>query len=63
MTIDNLPFYLQYRQIQTGQTGGQLYKDTSPFSVPCSMHAVAGRAYFVTAVSMDKLEPAGQDLG
>jgi hypothetical protein len=27
--------YLQNRLIQTGQTGGQLYIDTSPFSVPC----------------------------
>jgi hypothetical protein len=27
-------FYLQNRFIQTGQTGGQLYSDTSPFSVP-----------------------------
>ncbi len=31
-------FYLQNRQIQTGQTGGQLYSDTYPFS-PWS-HAV-----------------------
>ncbi len=34
MTTDNLCFYLQNRLIQTGQTGGQLYSDTSPFSVP-----------------------------
>jgi hypothetical protein len=27
-------FYLQNRQIQTGQTGGQWYSDTSPFSIP-----------------------------
>jgi len=25
---------LQNRQIQTGQTGGQLYSDTSLFSIP-----------------------------
>ncbi len=34
MTIDNFHFYFQNRLIQTGQTGGQLYSDTSPFSVP-----------------------------
>jgi hypothetical protein len=27
-------FYLQNRLIQTGQTGGQWYSDTSPFSIP-----------------------------
>jgi hypothetical protein len=34
MTIDNFHFYSQNGLIQTGQTGGQLYIDTSPFSVP-----------------------------
>ncbi len=34
MTTDNCCFYLQNRQIQTCQTGGQLYSDNSPFSVP-----------------------------
>jgi len=34
MTADNYHFYLQNRLILTGQTGGQLYSDTSPFSVP-----------------------------
>jgi hypothetical protein len=34
MTIDNFHFYLQNRQIISGQTGGQRYSDTSPFSVP-----------------------------
>jgi hypothetical protein len=27
-------FYLQNRQIQTSQIGGQWYNDTSPFSIP-----------------------------
>jgi hypothetical protein len=27
---------LQNRLIQTSQTGGQWYSDTSPFSIPCS---------------------------
>jgi hypothetical protein len=35
MTTDNFRFYLQNRLIQTGQTGGQQYSDTYPFSVPC----------------------------
>ncbi len=31
-----LCFYFQNRQIQTSQTGGQQYSDTSPFSIPKS---------------------------
>jgi hypothetical protein len=34
MTTDIFCFYFKYRLIQTDQTGGQLYSDTSPFSVP-----------------------------
>jgi hypothetical protein len=34
MTTDNICFYLQNRLIQRSQTGGQLYSDTSPFSIP-----------------------------
>jgi len=34
MTTDNYCFYLQNRLIQTSQTGGQEYSDTSPFSIP-----------------------------
>ncbi len=33
-TSDNSCFYLQNRLIQTSQTGGQWYSDTSPFSIP-----------------------------
>ncbi len=33
MTTNNFCFYLQNRLIQTSQTGGQWYSDTSPFSV------------------------------
>ncbi len=35
MTTDNFCFYLQNKLIQTSQTGGQWYSDTSPFSIPC----------------------------
>jgi hypothetical protein len=34
MTIEIFCFYLQNRLIQTSQTGGQRYSDTSPFSIP-----------------------------
>jgi len=34
MTTDNFCFYLQNRLVQTSQTGGPLYSDTSPFSIP-----------------------------
>ncbi len=34
-TTDNFCFYLQNRLIQTSQTGGKWYSDTSPFSIPC----------------------------
>jgi hypothetical protein len=34
MTTDNFCFYLQKRLIQTSQTGGQRYSDTSPFIIP-----------------------------
>jgi len=33
-TTDNFCFYLQNTLIQTSQTGGQWYSDTSPFSIP-----------------------------
>jgi hypothetical protein len=38
MTTDNFCFYLQNRLIQTSQTGGQQYSDTSPFSIPWLEH-------------------------
>ncbi len=37
MTIDKFCFYLKNRLIQTSQTGGQLYSDTSPCSVTHQM--------------------------
>jgi hypothetical protein len=33
MKTGNFCFYLQNRLIQTSQTGGQWYSDTSPFSI------------------------------
>jgi hypothetical protein len=32
--------YLQNRQIQTGQTRGQPYSDTSPFGIPCARNHI-----------------------
>jgi hypothetical protein len=37
MTTNNLCFCLQSSPIQTSQTGGQWYSDTSLFSIPCSL--------------------------
>ncbi len=34
MKTDNFVFYMPNRLIQTSQTGGQPYSDTSPFSIP-----------------------------
>jgi len=34
MTTDNFCFYFQNILIQTSQTGGQWYSDTSSFSIP-----------------------------
>jgi hypothetical protein len=53
MTTDNFRFYLQNRLIQTGQTGGQWYSDTSPFSVPW---LVTKKKSFVT------LRPGASDI-
>jgi hypothetical protein len=46
MTTDNLCFYSQNRLIQTSQTGGQRFSDTSPFSIPCPMLRMT-RNFFV----------------
>jgi hypothetical protein len=35
MAADNFCFYLQNRLIETSQTGGQQYNDTSTFGIPC----------------------------
>jgi len=40
MTPDNFCFYLRNRLIQTSQTGGQRYSDTSPFSIPWFNHSL-----------------------
>ncbi len=42
MTTDNFCFYLQNRLIQTSNTGGQWYSDTSPFSIPWFVSSKAG---------------------
>jgi hypothetical protein len=34
MTTENCCLYLQNGPVQTSQTGGQQYSDTSPFSIP-----------------------------
>jgi hypothetical protein len=37
MKTDNFCLCLKNRLIQTSQTGGQWYSDTSSFSIPCSL--------------------------
>jgi hypothetical protein len=34
MTTENFYYYMQNRLFQTSPTGGQRYRDTSPFSIP-----------------------------
>jgi len=51
---------LQNRLIQTSQTGGQRYSDTSPFSIPClgllSAQGLEGRGFESTLKSAQKKE-------
>ncbi len=43
MTTDKFCFDLQNRLIQTSQTGGQWYHDTSPFGIPSLSLSLAGQ--------------------
>ncbi len=52
MTTNNFCFYLQNRLIQTSQTGGQRYSDTSPFSIPW-LHAICARPCMVHSINSD----------
>jgi hypothetical protein len=60
MITDNFCFYLPNRLIQTGQTGGQWYSDTSPLVFPAETIRLARKgkevgntlAYYDTATVM-----------
>jgi hypothetical protein len=54
MTTDNFRFYLQNRLIQTCQTGGQQYSDTSPFSIPWQSLSI--EMWNVTSISRFKMQ-------
>jgi hypothetical protein len=57
MTTDNFCFYLQNRLIQTSQTGGQWYSDTSPFSIPWLLKIIGRcllRRFYTGQVSSGK---------
>ncbi len=54
MTTDNNCVYLQNRLIQTSQTGGQQYSDTSPLVF------LLGHSF---TQAMDKLQLTGRNLG
>jgi hypothetical protein len=45
MTTENFCFYLQNRLVQTSQTGGQQYRDTSPFTLV--MLYILGITFFI----------------
>jgi hypothetical protein len=57
MTTDKFCFYLQNKLIQTGQTGGQQYSDTSPFSIPWFVDTdpVAQMTRCIDKMSVDKM--------
>jgi hypothetical protein len=58
MTTDIFCFYLQNRQIQTSQTGGQWYSDTPPFSIACiNTPAHYGKELITTVKSFKALAP------
>ena len=59
MTIEIFCFYLQNRQIQTSETGGQWYSDTSPLSIPWLKFVRAG-SYQVFRLAGDFV-PVGSD--
>ncbi len=52
MTTDNYCFYLENRLIQTSQTGGQHYCDTSPFSIPCPNLKIISRVFHQCATEV-----------
>ena len=58
MPTDNLCFYLQKRLIQTSQTGGQWYSDTSPLVFPAP-----DKVKLFVQRTMDKLKLTGRNLG
>ncbi len=54
MTTDNFCFHLQNRLIQTSQTGGQWYSDTSPFSIPwLKLRLLAGASLLHSGTNYD----------
>jgi len=58
MTTDNFCFYLQNRLIETSQTGGQWYNDTSPFSIPWYL----SRNIFVLCFHICMVKSAGANI-
>jgi hypothetical protein len=50
MITDKFCSYLQNRLIQTSQTGGQWYSDTSPFSIPCYRIHICSNLFKVSGI-------------
>jgi hypothetical protein len=66
MSTDNFCFYLQNKLIQTSQTGGQRYSDTSLFSIPWSNQTLIVRQPFemiTTLFEMHLLNDTSQICG
>ncbi len=62
MTTDNFCFYLQDRLIQTSQTGGQCYSDTSPLVFP-GPTLVSGLGLIKLFLHLCNLECLSQQCG
>jgi hypothetical protein len=56
MTIDNFCFYWQNRLIQTSQTGGQWYSDTSPLVFPVEMSDWSSTSKSTDGVSLPSIK-------
>ncbi len=54
MTTDNFCFYLWNRLIQTSQTGGQWYSDTSPLVFPATTIPCSSKGILAAAINKTK---------
>jgi hypothetical protein len=65
MPSDNFCFYLQNRQIQTSQKGGQWDSDPSPFSIPCPNLGMMRQVFYgcATAVGQVYIHNAKMSIG
>ena len=62
MTTENFYFYLQNRLIQTSQTGGQQYSDTSPISIPWTVANTLSHCYMELITNVKSFTVQAPDL-